>query len=127
MRIQPTLMDRIKIAQTDYQSILNIKRRTKLGQAPEFYVDNEGILRYKGRLCVPNQGDLKKELLKEAHYSSYSIHPGGNKMYQDLKKLYWWNNMKKEITEYVSKCHTCQMINIEHRKLTGELKPLPIP
>ena len=49
-------------------------------RATEFHVDNEGILRYKGRLCVPEQVELKKELLKEAHYSSYSIHPGGNKM-----------------------------------------------
>ena len=76
---------------------------------------------------MPEQTELKKELLKDAHYSSYSIHPGGNKMYQDLKKLYWWNNMKKEIGEYVSKCYTCQLINIEHRKPAGELKPLPIP
>ena len=78
-----------------------------MGRAAEFQVDKEGIMRYKGRLCVPEQAELKKELLKEAHYSSYSIHPGGNKMYQDLKKLYWWSNMKKEIAEYVSKCYTC--------------------
>ena len=47
-------------------------------------------------------------------------------MYQDLKKLYWWNNMKKEITEYVSRCYTCQLVNIEHNRPVGELKPLPV-
>src|SRR5262249_49120892 len=111
----------------DDQSIQDIKKRIDVGRAPEFYVDDENVLRYKGRLCVPMQGDLKKELLREAHYSSYSIHPGGNKMYQDLKKLYWWNNMKKEIADYVARCHTCQMINVEHRKPAGELRSLPIP
>ena len=48
-------------------------------------------------------------------------------MYQDLKKLYWWNNMKKEIAEYVSKCYTCQLVNIEHKRPAGELKPLLVP
>ena len=121
------MIERIKTAQIDDPSILEIKKRMENGRAPEFYIDEEGVMRYNGRLCVPEQGKVKKELLKEAHYSSYSIHPGGNKMYYDLKKLYWWNNMKKEIAEYVSKCHTCQMINIEHRKPAGELKPLSIP
>ena len=91
------------------------------GRAVEFQVSVDGVLKYKGRLSVPDQGNLKGELLREAHYSSYSIHPVGNKMYQDLKKLYWWNNMKKEIAEYVSKCYTCQLVNIEHKRPVGEL------
>ena len=107
LQIQPTLVDRIKAAQKGDPSILEIQKRIEVGRAAEFQIDSEGVMRYKGRLCVP--------------------HPGGNKMYQDLKKLYWWNNMKKEIGEYVSKCYTCQLINIEHRKPAGELKPLPIP
>src|SRR5262249_21689108 len=127
MRIQPNFVDRIKTAQSDAQSILDIKKRLDAGRAPEFYVDDEDVLRYKGRLCVPMQGDLKRELLREAHYSNYSIHPGGNKVCQDLKKLYWWNNMKKKISDYVAKCHICQMINMEHRKPAGELRSLPIP
>ena len=118
---------RIKMTQRDDPIILEIKRRIDNGRAPEFYMDEEGVMRYKGRICVPEQDEVKKELLREAHYSSYSIHPGGNKMYYDLKKLYWWNNMKKEIAEYVLKCHTCQLINIEHRRLVGELKSLQIP
>src|SRR5262249_36144494 len=122
-----TLIDRIKAAQVGDPSIHEIKRRMEIGRALEFHMDEEDVMRYRGRICVPEQGDLKKELLKEAHYSSYSIYPGRNKMYYDLKKLYWWNNMKKEIAEYVSKCHTYQMINIEHRRPAGELKPLPLP
>ncbi|GJR23619.1 putative reverse transcriptase domain-containing protein [Tanacetum coccineum] len=42
--------------------------------------------------------------MHESHKSKYSIHPGSDKMYQDLKKLYWWPNMKAIITEYVGKC-----------------------
>ena len=88
LHIQPTLVDRIKSSQVDDSSRLEIKHRMEIGKAPKFYVDEDGIVRYKGRLCVPEQGELKRELLKEAHYSSYFIHPGGNKIYQDLKKLY---------------------------------------
>ena len=83
------------------------------GKAAEFQIDADGVLRYKGRLCVPEQEILKGELLKEAHNSSYSIHPGGN--------------MTKEIAEYVSKCYTCQLVNIEHKRPASELKPLPVP
>src|SRR5262249_37498949 len=127
LQIQPTLVERIKAAQVGDSSIFEIKKRMENGRALEFHMDEDDVLRYRGKICVPGQEDLKKELLREAHYSSYSIHPGGNKMYYDLKKLYWWNNMKKEIAEYVSKCHTCQMINIEHRRPAGELKPLLLP
>ena len=61
----------------------------EVGRAAEFHVDEEGVMRYKERLCVLEHIELKKELLKEAQYSSYSIYPRGNKMYRDLKKLYW--------------------------------------
>ena len=107
IRLQPTLVERIKAAQINDPGILGIKQRMEVGKATEFQIDADGVLRYKGRLCVLEQKNLKGELLREAYYSSYSIHPGGNKMYQDLKKLYWWNNMKKENAEYVYTCYTC--------------------
>ena len=73
----------------------------------EFIVDEEGVLHLGTRLCVPNVDDLRKEILEEAHYSAYSVHPGSTKMYHTLKDTYWWNGMKKDVAEFVSKCLTC--------------------
>ena len=56
--------------------------------------------------------ELKNEILHDAHNSRYSIHPGSTKMYQDLKHNFLWPNMKKEIAEWVSRCDTCQRVNV---------------
>ncbi|GJU42663.1 putative reverse transcriptase domain-containing protein [Tanacetum coccineum] len=64
-------------------------------------------------LCLKNQswilcfGDLRALIMHDSLKSKYSIHPGSDKMYQDLKKLYWWPNMKADIATYVGKCLTC--------------------
>ena len=71
--------------------------------------------------------ELKNEILHDAHNSRYSIHPGSTKMYQDLKKNFWWPNMKKEIAEWVSRCDTCQRVKAEHQRPSGLLQPLEIP
>jgi hypothetical protein len=63
--------------------------------------DDQGVLWYKGRICVSNIKELKDKILCEAYESAYSIHPGGNKMYHDLKAAYWWYRIKRDITEYV--------------------------
>nr|GEW65657.1 hypothetical protein [Tanacetum cinerariifolium] len=60
--------------------------------------------------------DLRALIMHESHKLKYSIHPGSDKMYQDLKKLYWWPNMKAEIATYVSKCLTCAKVKIEYQK-----------
>ncbi|XP_077226462.1 uncharacterized protein LOC143859697 [Tasmannia lanceolata] len=62
----------------------------------------------------------------EAHSSSYSVHPGDTKVYKDLKGSFWWNNMKREIAQYVTQCPTCQVIKAEHQRPPGTLQPLPI-
>lgn len=77
--------------------------------------------------CIPNDTELKEEILHEAHSSKYTVHPGSTKMYQDIHKHYWWPNMKREIAEWVSKCLTCQRIKAEHQKPSGLLQPLEIP
>jgi hypothetical protein len=68
----------------------------------------DGVLWYKGRICVPNVKEFKDKILCEAHDLAYSIHPGGSKMYYDLKATYWWYGMKRDIAKYVALCDTCQ-------------------
>ena len=97
------------------------------GKAPGFHVDDQGILWFKGRLCVPGKEGLRNKMLSEAHTSAYSIHPGSTKMFLDLKTNYWWNGMKGDIAAYVACCDVCQRVKAEHQKPARLLQPLPIP
>ncbi|GKD71974.1 putative reverse transcriptase domain-containing protein, partial [Tanacetum coccineum] len=81
----------------------------------------DGTLCLNGRSWIPCRGNLREFIMHESHKSKYSIHPGSDKMYQDLKKLYWWPNMKAEISTYVSKCLTCAKVKAECRKPSGLL------
>ncbi|GJS19345.1 putative reverse transcriptase domain-containing protein [Tanacetum coccineum] len=76
---------------------------------------------------LPCYGDLRTLVMQEYHKSKYSIYPGSDKMYQDLKQLYWWHNMKANITTYVSKCLTCSKVKVEHQKPSGLLVQPKIP
>ncbi|GJU12733.1 putative reverse transcriptase domain-containing protein [Tanacetum coccineum] len=81
----------------------------------------DGTLCLKNRSWIPCFGDLRALIMHESHKSKYLIHPGSDKMYQDLKKLYWWPNMKAEIATYVSKCMTCAKVKAEYQKPSGLL------
>ncbi|GKD88415.1 putative reverse transcriptase domain-containing protein [Tanacetum coccineum] len=78
-----------------------------------------GTLSLHGRSWLPCYGDLRSMIMHESHKSKYSIHPGFEKMYQDVKKLYWWLNMKADIATYVSKCLTCARVKAEHQRPSG--------
>ncbi|MCI40457.1 hypothetical protein A2U01_0061690, partial [Trifolium medium] len=91
---------------------------------PEFSIATDGAILYNGRLCVPNDVELKHLIMSESHKSGFSIHPGSTKMYQDLKRNFWWPNMKTEIAEFVSRYVVCQQVKIEHQKPAGLLQPL---
>nr|GEX32209.1 transposon Ty3-I Gag-Pol polyprotein [Tanacetum cinerariifolium] len=79
------------------------------------------------RSWLPCYGDLRALIMHEAHKSKYSVHPGSNKMYQDLKQQYWWPNMKDDIATYISKCLTCLRVKAEHQKPSGLLVQPEIP
>ena len=87
----------------------------------------DGSIRFKGGLCVPRNMELRNELLSYAHRAKYTIHPGSTKMYQILKRQFWWNGMKRDIARYVATCLTRQQVKVEHQKLAGLLQPLSIP
>ncbi|GJT99173.1 putative reverse transcriptase domain-containing protein [Tanacetum coccineum] len=87
----------------------------------------DGTLCLNNRSWLPCYGDLRTLVMHESHKSKYSIHPGSDKMYQDLKQLYWWPNMKANIATYVSKCLTCAKVKAEHQKPSGLLVQPEIP
>jgi hypothetical protein len=109
------LLQEIQKGQVEDEKIQEIKRNITEEKSSGFSEDEEGVLWYKGRICVPNAKELKDKIHREAHESAYSIHPGGNKIYHDLKATYWWYGMKRDIAEYVALCNTCQRVKGEHQ------------
>ncbi|GJZ40181.1 putative reverse transcriptase domain-containing protein [Tanacetum coccineum] len=87
----------------------------------------DGTLCLNNRSWLPCFGDLRNLIMHESHKSKYYVHPGFDKMYQDMKKLYWWPNMKADIATYVSKCLTCLKVKAEHQKPSGLLVQPEIP
>ena len=114
-------------AQSDEEEFLKTLALVKEGKLKGFAQGTDGLWRFEGRVCVPASGDLRRRILEEAHKSHFTIHPGVTKMYQDVKKMFWWHGLKKDITELVSKCLVCQKVKIEHQKPSGMLQPLEIP
>jgi hypothetical protein len=108
MEVGSSLLQEIRRGQLEDEKVQEIKHNIREEKSPGFSEDDEGVLWYKGRICVPNVKELKDKILCEAYESAYSIHPGGNKMYYDLKVTYWWYDMKRDVAEYVALYDTCQ-------------------
>jgi hypothetical protein len=79
-----------------------------LGKAPDFIEDDQGMIWFKKRIYVPEIEHLCQLILREAHDSAYSIHPGSTKMYHDLKEKYWWYGLKRDVATHVALCDVCQ-------------------
>ncbi|WJZ97121.1 hypothetical protein VitviT2T_015752 [Vitis vinifera] len=126
-RVQLDLVGRIKTLQKNDIQLVQLMEKVKRGSKLDFVLSDDGILRFGTRLCVPNDGDLRRELLKEAHCSKFGIYPGGVKMYRDLKQNYWWPGMKRDIARFVAQCLVCQHVKAKHQRLVGSLQPLSIP
>ena len=86
----------------------------------------DGSHRYRGRVVVSQLTDLREEILKEFHYSRFAVHPSGTKMYQDLRRQYYWSGMKRHVGDIVRRCLTCQPVKAEHQKPTWLLQPLEV-
>jgi hypothetical protein len=127
IEVEPTLEQDIRKGQLEDEKINEIKELIKVGKAPGFRIDDQGTLWLKERICVPGLKSLWDTILREAHESAYSIHPRSTKMYQDLKTLYWWYDMKRDVAEYVALCDTCQRVKAEHQRPAGLLQPLKEP
>jgi hypothetical protein len=125
--VQPLTRERIRIAQENDEELRELIAKARNGEASEFQITSEGVLKTKdGRTIVPNHAELRREILNEAHQTQYTIHPRNTKMYQDLKKKFWWRGMKRNVAEYVARCPSCQLVKAEHQRPTGPLQPLDV-
>ncbi|GJU63788.1 putative nucleotidyltransferase, ribonuclease H, partial [Tanacetum coccineum] len=127
MTIGLNLPARILNAQVEARKEENYGTEDLHGMIKNLEPRADGTLCLKNRSWIPLFGDLRALIMHESHKSKYSIHPGSDKMYQDLKKLYWWPNMKAEIATYVKKCMTCAKVKAEYQKPSGLLVQPKIP
>jgi hypothetical protein len=114
--LESTLEQQIREGQLEDVEIRKIRQTMERGKAPDFTKDDQGTIWFKNRICVPDVGDLQKTILRGAHDSAYSIHPGSTKMYQDLKQRYWWYGMKRDVAAHVALCDTCHKVKAEHQR-----------
>lgn len=99
----------------------------KKNKVEGYSCDDDGMVRLKQNIVVPDQYGLCELILKEAHHATYMAHPGVQKMYADLKQIFFWEGMKKDVANFVEKCLECQLLKAEHGHPTGLLQPHNIP
>ncbi|GKA24136.1 reverse transcriptase domain-containing protein [Tanacetum coccineum] len=125
--VHPKLPSQILEAQNEALKEENVKTENLRGMDKSFEIRPDGIRCIKNRSWLPLFGSLRDLIMHESHKSKYSIHPGSDKMYYDLKKLYWWPNIKAIIVEYVGKCLTCSRVKAECQKPSDLLVQPEIP
>ncbi|CAH1452087.1 unnamed protein product [Lactuca virosa] len=127
MTIHSHFSTQIKEAQLDALKPENVASESLRGMDKNLEVKGGGALYFMDRIWTPKHGGFRDLIMTEAHNTRYSVHPGSDKMYLDLKKLYWWPNMKAEIATFVSKCLTCAKVKVEYQKPSGLLQQPEIP
>ena len=106
---------------------MSIRDRVQSSTCDEGWtVHVDGSLRYRGRVVVPQLTDLREEIVREFHCSRFVVHPSGTKMYQDLRRQYYWSRMKRHVEDFVRRCLTCQQVKAEHQKPERLLQPLQV-
>ncbi|GJU93668.1 putative reverse transcriptase domain-containing protein [Tanacetum coccineum] len=125
--IHSGLKTKILEAQGEASKDLKAPAEWLRGLEKHFERRDDGGIYFFDRIWIPSVGGVRKLIMDEAHTSRYSIHLGADKMYHDLRDLYWWPGMKRDIAEYVSKCLTCSKIKAEHQKPSGLLQQPEIP
>ena len=127
-QVRPILIDRILEAQLDDEETQELIRLRGEGKKTDLRIrETDGMLMQGNRMYVPNDAELKRAILDEAHISAYAMHPGSTKMYHTIRPFYYWPGMKREIAEYVSRCIVCQQVKAERKKPFGRLQPLLVP
>ncbi|XP_070050468.1 uncharacterized protein [Nicotiana tomentosiformis] len=102
-----SLVTEVKECQYEDHVLAHYGDTTPQKEKTPFKITGDGVLRYQGRLCVPNVEGPHRQVMGETHYSRYSFHPGATKMYHDIREIYWREGMKKDIAEFVAQCINC--------------------
>ena len=126
LTLEPELYEQIREKQLMDSRIVKWRESVEKGESIKFSIQEDRSLRFGGRWCIPDDEDLKRLILTEAHCTPYSVHPGGDKLYMDLKKTFWWPGMKIEVATFVSRCLTCQKVKIEHGRPQGKIQSLDV-
>jgi len=127
LEAQPTLIEELRVAQVTDPELERIREDILVGKASGFVIYEDGTIQFHNWVCVPAVEALKKKILDEGYNTPHSVDPRGNKLYKDLKRTFWWSNMKQEVVDYVVKYLTCQRVKIEHQRSMGLLQPLDVP
>ncbi|KAJ0919921.1 putative nucleotidyltransferase, Ribonuclease H [Helianthus annuus] len=127
LTIQSSLPAQIRDAQVEALKPENVRAEALRGSRQRLEQKEDGAYYVTGRIWVPLYGGLRKLVMDEAHKSRYSVHPGSDKMYHDIKTTYWWPSMKAHIATYVGKCLTCARVKVEYQKPAGLLQQPKIP
>ncbi|WMV37895.1 hypothetical protein MTR67_031280 [Solanum verrucosum] len=108
LQVKQILLEQVKEEQKLDEKLVKLTKEVQNGEKLDFTVTENGGLFYQNKLCIPCDDKLRREILNKAHTSPYAMHPGGTKMYQTIKEHYWWNGMKRDIADFISKCLVCQ-------------------
>ena len=112
----PSFLSRVIESKWQDVEIVSIRDRVQSGTGDEGWtVHIDGSLQYRGRVVVPQLTDLRKDILREFHCSRFAAHQDGTKMYQDLRRQYYWSGMKRHVGDFVRLCLTCQQVKAEHQ------------
>ena len=107
IKVTSDFKDQITRSQREDEEFLKIVTQVKEGKLKGFAQDVKGVWRYQGRICVLVGGNLKNMIIEEAHKGHFTMHPDSTKMYQDLKRMFWWPGMTKDVMDMVNKCLVC--------------------
>ncbi|GKA59205.1 putative nucleotidyltransferase, ribonuclease H [Tanacetum coccineum] len=125
--IQAGMREKIQAAQSEALKQENVIMENLHGLDQQMEKKEGESLYFMDRIWVPLVGSVRTMIMDEAHRSKYYVHPGADKMYHDLRDMYWWPGMKRDIATYVSKCLTCSKVKAEHQRPSGLLQQPEIP
>ncbi|KAA3465767.1 reverse transcriptase [Gossypium australe] len=123
LQVKPTWVSQVKEKQLVDDVLSARLPQVQNGEGEEYSLNGDGVLCFRGKICMPKDVELRQMILRESYSSPYAMHPGGVKMYRDLREQFWWPGLKREVTEYVEKCLTCQQVKVEHQVPSGLLQP----
>ena len=127
LKVTNVFLNEIRVAQGKGMELHQFVGWLGTDKGKDYQIGAYDILRFKGRVCVPEGPLFMRQILKEGHQSRLSMHPSMTKMYKDLKESFWWNGMKTDVADFVAQCLVCQKAKIEHQRPGGTLQPLDVP